>query len=93
MFRAAVKACTGRAEEEPVSQRRRRSGDTGRAFCGAGRALLRRIVQLPPQAFIAAAYLSDTLDWLNLWHVDADTSSSEACDNIDASRNDLSLRL
>jgi hypothetical protein len=29
---------------------------------------MRRAVRLPAAAFAAVAYLSDTLDWLNLWH-------------------------
>jgi hypothetical protein len=48
-------------------------------------------VRLPPQAFAAAMFLTDTLDWLNLWHSDADSSGEHY--NSDANRNDLSPRL
>ena len=46
--------------------RRRRSEDTGRAFRAAAK-IVRRAVALPAAAYAAAGFLSDTLDWLNLW--------------------------
>jgi len=91
LFRAAVKAVTRRHEDEPTPARRRRRGETGRAFYAAGRTLLYRARWLPPQAFAAARFLSDTIDWLTYWH--PDTSSNDPCDNLDKHRNDLSLRM
>jgi hypothetical protein len=90
MFRQAVKAITRRTEDEPRPQTRRRRGESDRAFRMTARAALRRVAR--PQAFASAtAYLADTLDWLNLWANGND--DSELCDNSDAIRNDLSLRL
>ena len=82
MFRQAVKAITRRdADESPAP--RRRSGETDKAFVMAARATLRRAVSIPREAYAAAtAYLSDTLDWLNLWH-----DNTENADQLDNETN------
>lgn len=55
--------------------RRRRTEDTGRAaFKLAAGKIMRRAVRLPAAAYAAAAFLSDTLDWLNPWHNEADSA-------------------
>jgi len=92
LFRAAVKALTRRVEDEPAPARRSRRGETGRAFYRAAKAVLGRAARLPAQAFAAATFLSDTVDWLNYWHNDTDNSSGP-CETSDANRNDLSLHL
>lgn len=92
LFRTAVKTLTRRMEDEPVPAGRRRRGEKRGAFGTAAKAVLRRAMRLPPQAFAAATFLCDTLDWLNYWHNDAD-SSSDPCGTLDANRNDLSPRL
>jgi len=72
LFRAAVKAVTRRAEEPAPEPRRRRSGETGKAFASAAKSALRRAVRIPANACATAAvYLADTLDWLNLWQDNA----------------------
>jgi hypothetical protein len=87
LFRTAVRAITRRDEDEP--QPRRRSGETGKAFAMAARATLRRAVGLPAQAYAGAtAFLSETLDWLNLWHNDAD-AAAELNDGAEPQQNFL----
>jgi hypothetical protein len=72
LFRAAVKAVTRRAEEPAPEPRRRRGGETGKAFAIVAKSVLRRVVRLPSNAYATAtAYLADTLDWLNLWQDNA----------------------
>ena len=91
LFRQAVKAITRPTEDAPKPRARRRSDETGRAFRIATKVAF-RVQPSPSSQTLEAvtAYLSDTLDWLNLWH---DAESSAACDNHDVNRNDLSLRL
>jgi hypothetical protein len=73
-FRAAAKM-TKRVEAEGPKPRRRRSGETGRAFMPAARAIVRRTIAPPIVSYArATAYLADTLDWLNLWQ---DNSADE----------------
>jgi hypothetical protein len=51
---------------EPKPKRRK---DTGRAFRMTAKKIMRRASRIPAAAYATAtAYLSDTLDWLNLWH-------------------------
>jgi hypothetical protein len=71
LFRAAVRAVTQRAEDGPKPEARRRRGETGKGFGLAARAIMRRIAVMPAGAG-APAWLSDTLDWLNLWQENAD---------------------
>jgi len=59
-----------------LSQRRRRSEETGRAFRTAAGNVLRRVVQLPGIAS-AVAVRWDTLDWLNPWHGNDSAPDSE----------------
>ena len=91
LFRGACKALTRRLAGAPAPVRRRRRGEAGRAFAAA-KAIVRRAVRLPAQAFAAARFLADTLEWLNYWQDDPG-SDSEPCVTSDANRNDLSLRL
>jgi hypothetical protein len=70
LFRDVKTALTGKAPAAQPTQRRRRGEDTGQAaFRMAARKIVRRVVvTLPAEAYArATAYLSDTLDWLNLW--------------------------
>jgi hypothetical protein len=91
LFRAAIKAITQPAEDHPLPARRRRRGETGRAFSRVARVALRRIPWLPPQAFTAPTFFADTIDWLTYWQNDA--GDNDPCDNLDVNRNDLSPRL
>jgi hypothetical protein len=83
-----VKAITRRAEDDPPQPPRRRGGgDTRTLFPAAARKIMRRTVRVPAQAYAAAsAYLSDTLDWLNLWGDEVD-SGAELKDEIDAKKH------
>lgn len=66
-FRAAALAVS-RPAKIPPPKARRRGGDTRGVFGMAARGIMPRRAALPPQAYDAAtAFLSDTLDWLNLW--------------------------
>jgi hypothetical protein len=90
LFRDAIKAVLHRAEDEPTPEPRRRSGDTGRGFGLAARAIVQRAVRLPSAAYAAATeFLSDTLDWLNLWH-DNMEGGGEPADICDTKSNHLS---
>jgi hypothetical protein len=53
---------------EPEPQARRKGDeDTGRAFRMTARQIMRRAARIPAEAYAkATAYLTDTLDWLNL---------------------------
>ncbi|MGE4046253.1 MAG: hypothetical protein AB7F35_15460 [Acetobacteraceae bacterium] len=52
-----------------------------------------RTMKLPAEAYTGAhAYLSHTLDWLNLWHHDA-AASSEFSSSFDANSDHLSPHL
>jgi hypothetical protein len=93
-FREAVKAVTGRDEDEPQPVSRRRSGETDRGFAMAAKAALRRAVRVPADAYAAVtAYLSDTLDWLNLWESNAESSDDLDSEPVDTHTNCNSLRL
>jgi hypothetical protein len=70
--------------------RRRRSEDTGRTFRAATK-IVRRAVELPAAA-AAAVFLSDTLDWLNLWHGN-EAAGDELADDRHAGPNHLSPHL
>ena len=73
LFRAAVKAVTQRdTMQQPRRSSRRRSGESGqsdRTFRRAAKPIIRRTTWVSPYA-AAASFLSDTLDWLHLWHKD-----------------------
>lgn len=82
-FRALVKAITHKAPGSQPAARRRRTEETGKAFRMTARTVVRR-TRIPAAAYRAAAYIWDTLDWLNPWHdagstneVDADCQHSE----------------
>jgi hypothetical protein len=65
-FRTVMKALTRAPEQRPQARRRRRTEETGGAFRAAARNIFRRTVKLPALAY-AAAFMWDTLDWLNPW--------------------------
>ena len=99
MFAAWKAAATTRCAPEPPQPRRRRREDTGGEFqklarkitrrfragreFGKAALIVRRAVRLPA----AAMFLSDTLDWLNLWHAPA---SDELDGDPDTAPNHLS---
>jgi hypothetical protein len=89
-----VKTITGRDVNEPQPTQRRRSGETHKGFGAAARAALGRAARIPPEAYAAAtAYLSDTLDWLNLWDSNAESSDDLDSEPVDTHTNCNSLRL
>ena len=49
---------------------RRRRGETEKGFGMVAHAIMRRVAEIPACA-AARAWLSDTLDWLNLWQDNA----------------------
>jgi hypothetical protein len=67
LFKAAAKmlACP---DDEPKPSRK--SGDTEKGFGMAAKAIMRRVAETESYA-AARGYLSDTLDWLNLWQDNA----------------------
>lgn len=66
LFRRAAGELVKRART-PLQQRRRRREEARGAFKLAAANVLRRVPALPILAGVAA-FLADTLDWLNLWH-------------------------
>ena len=58
----------------------------------AAKKILRRIVGIPA-ADVAAAFLSDTLDWLNLWTATRRRGGEVSGDYHDAGPNHLSPHL
>jgi len=59
----------------------------------AARAILRRPLRLPSAAYATAtAFLSDTLDWLNLWHHHGATGGEPSA-GFDATENHIFPRL
>jgi hypothetical protein len=91
LFKAATKEITRRQEDEPAAARRRRRGETGRVFANA-KALFRRSVKLPAQAYVAATFLADTFEWLNYWSQDNDVDTDTDA-NFNATQEHLSPRL
>jgi len=85
-FRRAAGELAKRARPPPQPRRRRREDAKG-TFKLAAANVLRRAAALPMLAEVAA-FLADTLDWLNLWHHD------DAGDELtaDPSPNHLSPR-
>jgi hypothetical protein len=89
LFRAAAKAVMRRDDDKPEPrQRRRGSGETRQAYGLAARSIISR-ARLPAAAYATASFLSDTLDWLNLWHNDAG-EGSEPDGGLDRHSNHLS---
>ena len=68
-FRRLAQSLTPREAPTPQpAQRRRRTEETRGGFKLAAQQIMRRAVRrLPAAAYAAVDYLSDTLDWLNLW--------------------------
>jgi hypothetical protein len=89
LFREAVKVLTGRAEDEPQPQaRRRRSGETDKAFGIAAVDLVRRVARLPVEAYVTATgYLRDVLDWMNPYGHEDSADNSELDDALDTKQN------
>jgi len=99
MWKAVASAATCCAAEPSPQPRRRRREDKGGEFrklarkitrrfrvgreFGKAALIVRRAVRLPA----AAMFLSDTLDWLNLWHAPA---SDELDGDPDTAPNHLS---
>jgi hypothetical protein len=89
------------AEDEPPPETRRGRGDTGKAFGRIARAILRRgqtslaaaakeimLRVVRPDTYAAAtAYLSDTLDWLNLWQANEIEDDGALDDDYDTQQN------
>jgi len=71
LFRQAIKSLTDREDDTPApkkSGRSRRDGDTTRRFTKTA-ARLTRLRSRPGYASSSALiWLTDTLDWLDLWH-------------------------
>jgi len=67
----SVAATATRRAGNPAPKPRRRSEETGGAFRAAARHILRRAATGIPGIDAAAVFLSDTLDWLNLWYANA----------------------
>ncbi len=73
LFRDVVKAITGDAPVPTRATRRKRGDDTRGVFSLAARKIVTRTARLPQETYrTAAAYLWDTLEWLNQW---------QACDD------------
>ena len=74
LFKDAVKALTGRDDDEPQPDtRRHKSGETEKGFGMAANAITRVADTTPPDAYAAATgTLFATLDWLNPFHNKAD---------------------
>jgi hypothetical protein len=72
LFGAAKDLMCCKDEAASPSSRRRR-GETDKGFVAACRTMLRRAARPDSDLCASAAlYLSDTLDWLNLWQDNAD---------------------
>jgi hypothetical protein len=90
MFRATAKAVTRIAAEPQPKTRRRRSGEDSRElFPVAARRHIRR-VQATHVYATASIFLSETLDWLNIWHPDNSHNSTWDGGNSDTKSNPLS---
>jgi hypothetical protein len=89
-WKAVAAAATRRGPEPQPKPRRRRREETGAAFRTAAKKILRRTVRLPAAA--AAAFLSDTLDWLNLWHGN-EAAGGDLASDYEAGPNHLSPHL
>ena len=86
-----VKAALTFASPAPPLRRRRRE-ETRRSFTPSATSIMRRTVRIPAAAY-AAAYLWDTLDWLNPWHQDVSSAGEMDDDCQPADQNHLSLHL
>ena len=85
-----VKAITQRGGDEPQPKARRRKGgeDTRDAFPAAARKMARRAIRQPLVA--TTIFLSETLDWLNIWHHHDFTASSDHGGGLDTVSHPLS---
>jgi len=90
-WKAVAAAATRRGPEPQPKPRRRRREETGAAFRTAAQKILRRTVRMPAAVF-AAAFLSDTLDWLNLWHGN-EAAGGDLAGDYEAGPNHLSPHL
>ncbi len=100
LFKAAIKAITGRDDDAPQPEaRKRRSGEKegsgpllrrlAARFAGrpAARGRYARLRKGPVQADKAALHLSDTLDWLTLWQENAANNEQWIQDNFNAKQD------
>ena len=90
-FKAAAKATTA-ITTGPIPSQRRRSGDAGGLFEVAWRALVRR--SRPSQSYATASiFLSEMLDWMNIFVPDTAATVSGHDSNSPVQHDYLSLRL
>jgi hypothetical protein len=82
VFKAAKAVLRRAGEDEEKPEPRRKSGDTEKGFGMAATALLRRVAEDTAEAYATARrYLSDTLDWLNLWEANTEADNLNEFDN------------
>ena len=90
-FKTAAKATTA-ITTGPKPSQRRRSGDAGGLFEVAWRALVRR--SRPSQSYATASiFLSEMLDWMNIFVPDTTATVSGHDNNSPVQHDYLSLRL
>jgi hypothetical protein len=92
IWKAARRAVTNRENQpRPRTRRRKEKDETGRAaFIKAANTVLQLRL---PRTYAAAVFLSQTLDWLHLWHQDATPSSSGPGSAFNTQQNYLSPHL
>lgn len=93
LFRKAAKAVTGRADDapRPKTRRRKKGEDTRDAFPAAARLMAGHHARRQ-HANAASTFLSETLDWLNLWNHNTAATGSPGSDSNTPS-NHLSLHM
>jgi len=94
LFRDAVKALTRRDDDDEPPPPRHRRGETDKGFVLAAKAMFRRAVRIPEEAYAAATdFLIGTLDCMNPWPADADNFGGldGDCDNSDKNYPSLHL--
>jgi hypothetical protein len=81
------------AEPKPKT-RRRKSGEDTRAAFPAAAGKIARNTSRPPRAYAAASIImSETLDWLHIWHHHDAAVGSDQGNGFNTSQNHLSPRL
>jgi len=80
------------ADAPEPKARRRRTGDAAE-FRKASANILARTERLPAAAYAAVTFLSDTLDWLNPWHIEPDYSNEMEADFQQTQQDHFSLHL
>jgi hypothetical protein len=94
LFRYTMRQLTHKTPAPaPTSRRRSTTEDGGRAFKIAARKIMRRVISLPPIAYLAALVSDNPLDPANpYWH-DPATSEESPAHFQDSDQNHLSLDL